>query len=492
MTVQARQWALKGGLDLESPAMSIEGGRTILSQNYECSLTGGYRRISGYTLWDGSETPSAVSGSGDILGLWKYNDDLYAFRNSADGSECKMYKSTTSGWTEINTGVTLAPNGSYNFVNYNFTGSSSTEYMFGVDGVNKAFQFDGTTFTQINTGMTTDTPIHCQQHKNHLFLAFSGGSLQHSGIGDPLSWGLASGAGEIGVGTEITSLTSMQGNSLVVSGENRINVLYGTSSQDWDMRSFTTELGVVPETSVLMDTDLVFFNGVSVTSLQATQTFGDFVTASLSSDIASFFSVKESIVRTVVGVCSNKDKGQYRIFYSDGSVGVLTLLNKAIVGWSTWRIPDTPARITEGFMGTSEGKVMKLDEGNSFNGLPIESFLRLPFTSLGQPYKNKRFRKIFVDLDAESNAELKLQADYDYGATSSTPLDVPVYGGGGLWDFSSWGEFIWSSTLVSTCSIPLSGSGRNVALLIYHSSTSIPPFTLQGIRVNFTMRGVIR
>jgi len=328
MTVQARQWALKGGLDLESPAMSIEGGRTILSQNYECSLTGGYRRISGYTLWDGSETPSAVSGSGDILGLWKYNDDLYAFRNSADGSECKMYKSTTSGWTEINTGVTLAPNGSYNFVNYNFTGSSSTEYMFGVDGVNKAFQFDGTTFTQINTGMTTDTPIHCQQHKNHLFLAFSGGSLQHSGIGDPLSWGLASGAGEIGVGTEITSLTSMQGNSLVVSGENRINVLYGTSSQDWDMRSFTTELGVVPETSVLMDTDLVFFNGVSVTSLQATQTFGDFVTASLSSDIASFFMDKNGGSRDVVGECANKDKGQDRIYYSDKSVGVLSFLNK--------------------------------------------------------------------------------------------------------------------------------------------------------------------
>ena len=48
-----------------------------------------------------------VPGEGGVLGIWVYNDVVYAFRNKTGGATAGMYKSTTSGWTEVNLGEVL-------------------------------------------------------------------------------------------------------------------------------------------------------------------------------------------------------------------------------------------------------------------------------------------------------------------------------------------------------------------------------------------------
>ena len=48
-----------------------------------------------------------VPGEGSVLGGWVYNDVVYAFRNKAGGATAGMYKSTTSGWSEIDLGQVL-------------------------------------------------------------------------------------------------------------------------------------------------------------------------------------------------------------------------------------------------------------------------------------------------------------------------------------------------------------------------------------------------
>lgn len=48
----------KGGLDLETPALSLGKGSLIGCQNYECDIQGGYRRIDGYERFDGRVLPS--------------------------------------------------------------------------------------------------------------------------------------------------------------------------------------------------------------------------------------------------------------------------------------------------------------------------------------------------------------------------------------------------------------------------------------------------
>jgi hypothetical protein len=489
MTVQTQTWELKGGLDLESPALSIPSGSAIVAQNYEAAISGGYRRMDGYALFDGSPTPAVVSGSGGILGVWEYDDVVYAFRNNALATACVMHKATSSGWEVVDT-PTLYPSGEYEFVNHNFLGSSSSEKMYGVDGKNQAFEFDGTTFTRIITGMEADTPTHVGVHKNHLFLSFSGGSVQHSGIGDPLSWALNTGAGELGIGTEITNMDSMRGNALVISGTQRVSILYGTSSLDWDLKSFSTELGVVPKTSEVIDSGLVWFNGRNITYLSTTQDYGDFNTASLSTKITSFLDGRAA---SVVGSSVNYSKNQYRLFFSDSSAVVATVVNNQLVGWTSWKLSDTPTTLSTKYMGCADGSVMELDSGTSFNGGDIESMLRLAFNNLRTPHKTKRFRKISMNLEAGSSATIKLLTDYSYGEVAgSTNSPLETSGSGAYWDTSDWDAFNWDGATVDSLNMSLSGSGTNLSTFIHHKSSVDSSFTLQSVTLNFSTRGLVR
>ena len=491
MAVQSQAWALSGGLDLISPALQMPPGKAILAQNYECAMTGGYRRIDGYTIYDGRSngTHLAVTGSGPIRGVWEYNNVVYAFRNNAGGSACVMHKSTSSGWAVVST-PTLSPNGNFEFINHNFTGHSGSLKMFGCDGINKAFQFNGTTLSFLTTGMTTDTPSHIGVHKNHLFLSFTGGSVQHSGVGNPASWSLVTGAGEIGIGTEVTGFSSMKGDSLAITGRNQISILYGASASDWNLKLFSPAIGAVARTNGQMDSDLYFFNGDDLSSLTATQAFGDFESASVSAVVKPFIDARKN---NTVGATVNRDKNQYRLFFDDKSVLVGTIINRQVVGFTTWRLEHTPSFITEKYMGCTDGSVMYMDNGVSFNGTAIQSYLRLPFTSFNTPHRKKRFRKATLELEAGSQATLDYLADYDYGSGgSSSGAQATVYGGGGFWDVANWNNFVWSSAVVASAEAYLNGSGMNISLLIVHSSATDPAFTLQGVQLNYSLRGLNR
>lgn len=50
---KTKYFPFKGGLNLETPALSIGKGELIGCQNYECDIEGGYRRIDGYERFSG-------------------------------------------------------------------------------------------------------------------------------------------------------------------------------------------------------------------------------------------------------------------------------------------------------------------------------------------------------------------------------------------------------------------------------------------------------
>lgn len=53
--------ALKGGLDLVTPTLSLKPGVARNALNFECNTTGGYTRIGGYERFDGRTSPSSAS-----------------------------------------------------------------------------------------------------------------------------------------------------------------------------------------------------------------------------------------------------------------------------------------------------------------------------------------------------------------------------------------------------------------------------------------------
>ena len=48
-----------------------------------------------------------VPGEGDVLGIWVYSGDAYAFRNKSGSVTAGMYKSTSTGWSEVDLGTAL-------------------------------------------------------------------------------------------------------------------------------------------------------------------------------------------------------------------------------------------------------------------------------------------------------------------------------------------------------------------------------------------------
>ena len=50
---------------------------------------------------------SVVPGEGDVLGVWVYNGDTYAFRNKSGSVTAGMYKGTSTGWEEVDLGTAL-------------------------------------------------------------------------------------------------------------------------------------------------------------------------------------------------------------------------------------------------------------------------------------------------------------------------------------------------------------------------------------------------
>ena len=44
---------------------------------------------------------------GSVLGVWVYNGNTYAFRNKSGGATAGMFKSTSTGWSEVDLGTAL-------------------------------------------------------------------------------------------------------------------------------------------------------------------------------------------------------------------------------------------------------------------------------------------------------------------------------------------------------------------------------------------------
>lgn len=438
---------------------------------------------------------TAVPGSGSVLGVVRFNDVVYAFRNNAGGTAAVMYKSSSSGWTAVTTPA-LSPNGKYQFVQYNF---GSGLMVYGCDGVNKAFQFDGTTFTQITTGMSVDTPQCVTAHKNHLFLAF-GNSLQHSAVGNPASWSPVLGAGEINMGDTITGLKPQVGNdatgALAVLSRNSTRVLYGTSSANWSLVMFDPEAGALPYTIQHLGQTMVL-DDRGITTLETTQNYGNFAAAAVSAQIRPYI-IENRTSALASGVSRNKN--QYRIFFNGGRALYYTLG----AGFMTMLFPTNITCYYSGedssgnevsYAGDTNGYVYQMDSGNSFDGADIESHVTLVFNHVKSPRVIKRYRKAVLEVGGTGYATFFMSAEVgygssDYGAVSPTQLNATLSAGN--WDVGVWDVSVWDGRVLQPVEFALTGSAENISLKIAQISDYQAPLTFYGALLHNTPRRQLR
>ena len=449
-----------------------------------------------------------VPGSGPLRGVWYYSGAFYAFRDDELGLIGRVYTvpatatSVLDGWIEVATGVTLLPGGRYEFINYNFTGHTGTRKMYGVDGVNKGFQFDGTTFTQITTAMTTDTPEHLIAHKKHLFYSFSGGSVQHSSIGDPTSWSVITGAAELAMGDEITGFSSSP-KVLFILCRNSSHSIKGTSVADWDLDKISDIAGAL-EWTIQRFNYPVYLDDRGITTLESVQEYGDFYAAKMSQKIQKLLrNLKNSVISSI----KVKEKDQYRLFFEDQSMLTFSFNGKKMIGVTPSRFNvnvRTVASVEDDageellLFGDDNGFVHMMDSGNNFDGGEVEAWIRPVFNHFGSPEYQKQFFKTVLEIDADQAVELTFLPSFEYDTPDLPPVtdetDVEVSGGGGYWDDPEtiWEDFYFDSQVVSSAYGYTEGVGTNFSLFIRSLGTYEKPHTIQGAIIHYSLKGVKR
>jgi hypothetical protein len=399
--------------------------------------------------------------------------------------------------------TTLAPGGRVETTIANFGGGPNNQKMYGVDGVNRAFEFDGDAYVPIFTGMPVDTPMHVVVHKQHLFLSF-GSSLQFSAIGNPYLFDPVLGAGELALNNRITNLLILPGDqssgALGVYTRNDTSVLYGTSAEDFRLSTSNSGTGAIAYTAQSMDQAYVLDDrGVMV--MAASDQFGNFAPASLTLNIRPFLQFRRNLA-TASSV--SREKGQYRIFFSDGTGLYMTIANGKMLGSMPVQFPNKVTCCVEGentqgdaitFAGADNGFVYQLDAGTSFDGAIISSNINLVFNSIRSPRILKRYRRASVELTGDSYAQIQFAYDLGYGSTDINQAIEEEYSSdlrSSYWDEFTWDNFVWDGKEVSPTEIEMLGTGENIAIRISSSSDLFKPFTVNSIIIHYSMRRGLR
>ena len=514
-----------GGINENVSSIELKGGELIAGYNYEHveGSSGGYVSSAGFERFDGRTKPSSISATdddhaaqdaaraaigeveettgqceGNVLAVVMFEGDVYAFRNATGGLTAKMFKATTSGWVEVDTsGDTLRPNGDYHFAVANFGSDPDDNTLFWADGQGQARMFDGTDVTVIDnsSGMGVgDTPINCAVHNDRLWLAYVGGSLQHSVYDEPTNW-TGVGIGEFGLGDEITNLVAGVGNALVIFCRNQTKILNGYAAEDWTIETFSNRSGAYVHTAERMFGTIFFMDDRGVTSMEATQSFGDFESNSISQRVYKTLQDNKQYITCAVAL---RDKNQYRVFFNGGSGLVFSFLNKKLRGVTlvdfgkavkSVATGENSAGSIEVYFTSDDGYVYQMNSGTSFDGEVIETLMTSAYYHYRSPGTWKSFKELTFEIASQSELELSLRVDYDYAnryVPKSQELTLDASGVGSRWGEGIWGVMVYTSgQATGRVKMPIRGLGSNMGVTIATSEAYKSQHTIQNMTVDF-------
>jgi hypothetical protein len=397
------------------------------------------------------------------------------------------------------TAISLLPGGRIYTDQGSFGGSTGARArLYGADGVNRGFEFDGSAYVPIVTGMTVDAPERVKVHQRHLFFSF-GSSVQHSGLGEQYQWTPLFGAGELALDDVVTDWVAQPGaqttGALVIYCRNSTSVLYGTSSADWNLTTFQSQTGGISYTAQVVGSVYVL-DDRGVIELATSQNYGNFTDATLTANIRPFLQSRRN---RATASTVNREKNQYRVFFSDGSGLYITIVNGRMKGAMpvAFEHPvavacngETPDGAETNFFGSTDGFVYRLDAGTSFDGESISATALLNFAPQGDSRVRKRYRKGSIEIQGASYVELQVGYNLSYadplvvdqGAamTYANSFSAPY------WDSFVWDAFVWDGLTLSPNEIEITGEAENIAVRIDCNGEIFDSFTLNSLILHYS------
>lgn len=497
---------------------STTGGWSAVSLGREVAFTSGgtYEIAEGNTITGATSAATGVvarvvltSGTwagGDAAGWLVLSSQTGTLQAENLNVGANMNVATIAG---NSTAITLQPSGRVRRIIHNFGGATGTRRIYGADGVNRAFEFDGTVYVPIHTGMTTDTPTHIIAHKQQLFLSF-GPSVQNSAVGEPYVWDPVVGAGEIAMGDDVTGFSIEMGSenaaALGILCRNTIGMLYGNDVDDFILIPYRSEVGAFEDTAQDIGETIRLDDG-GIGTLKGVNAFGNFKAAALSQLIQPWLVTRQY---TAQDSCISRAKNQYRIFFNDGSAVYVTIAQKSLLGMMTQEFPDVVRVVhsVEGesgteeiFFGSDDGWVFQMEKGTSFDGDAIESFGMFEYFNCKSPRLNKTFKGATVEATGSGYAVFSLGYELGYSSqdiaqpTSAATADdfaSTVQFIDQRWDVGNWDVGYWDGVSISPSNFKLVGTAENIAFILYANSDQQNPIHFSGVMTRFLSRRILR
>lgn len=397
--------------------------------------------------------------------------------------------------------ITLLPGGHFEFVKCNFSGQLVTRRIYGCDGVNKAFEFDGTTLSPITTGLNPDAPSHIAFHKNFLFLSYAS-SIFYSGVGTPFKWDAIDGGGEIATGDIVTGMITLPGSqtsaTLAVYLRSNTAFLYGLDPTTFNFTTFNTGQGALPG-SIQNLADTFVFDDLGVITLKTTLNYGNFLPSTLTRNILPF------ILQERTKLCAstvNRAKSQYRAFFSDGYGLWLTAVNQQYLGSAPVLFPNPVYCVDDDedsdgnevtYFGSNDGLgyVYQMEVGTSFDGANIDAHITLAWDAIKSPRILKLWRAASIEIQSDNFVRINFGYQLGYGTPSiGQPSAVSYasnFAGAPQWGSFVWGQFTWDGKTLSPTYADMTGRAENVQYVLSSSTNYIAAFQLNSVVTHYSM-----
>ncbi len=475
-------------IEFTAGAAAFEEGGTVTG-----GLSGATATIRRVVLqsgaWDGSGTGFLVVSG--ITGTFQAE----AITSSPGSATC-------SGAQTANA---LPAGGHYDFTVHNFRGAAYSERLYGCQGEGYAFEWDGTYFTPIRTGLSAslDKPTRIAHYQNHLFLGYATGTVNFSEIGEPLQFRTTGGAGTFEFGSPITDFPEEESTVLVIFGRSQIGYISGTSSSDFVLNEVSHDSGAIPWT-VQTAGSPTYMDDAGVRNMVSSEAFGNWRLGTLTAQVEPLIRTKREADVTAVASIRVRSRDQYRVFLSD-KTGLTVYLGREQAEVIPFELDHqvfcTCVGYVNGeeqeslFVGTDDGYVMELDRGTSFDGEAVFAWIRLSFNHMGSPLQKKVFKKVTVECEVPVTTQLFLIPEVEYANPNDpggTEKSFTVQAGGGFWDDTNWDQFYWSAQVVGQAHAYISGIGTNLSIAILSEDTHEEPHTLSSITYHYLFRGLKR
>jgi hypothetical protein len=522
--------ACEGGLVTASNQIDLlrRPGVATELENFEVSIEGGYRRISGFTKF-GEGSATQPTGSADrILGILPYADGVIVCASTGI-----FFSQDGITWLQINR-ISAGGGDSY----ATFTGKAlsartgqgqcsfaifENSYDYGeviiADGANKpfAFRMEGTGalntrtfFSKLITVDGTNSVKYITVHDHHLLAAGvndNDSTVYYSANNAPEDF-TGTGAGAITISDKIVGIRGFR-TDLFIFCENSIHKLININdSQTIAVVPVAENVGCLSGYSIQeIGGDLVFLAPDGIRTVAGTARIGDVELGTVSKAIQPILrEVATNIDNFQITSIVLREKSQYRLFYTNvnavatGQKGIIGTLRPNGFEWSETKGLEV-TEIGSGFdtngvekyyHGNNSGYVFVHDSGDDFDGTAILARYATPDYDYGDLGTLKTLHYLKVSIAAEGLVTPEVQVKFDYNSGDvpqvSSNYSLGTVNPPSIFGSAVFGTNIFGASASPMLRTPLQGSGTSNNFTVI-SNDSKAPYRINGLYVDYIPSG---